>query len=145
MSALPCLDHGLSGNKPGGYHQRRVGGKLYYVHRLAYAKAHGISVCAVPALLRHTCDNPRCIEPTHLLPGTHLDNARDRVTRGRSAKFNLAKRVLTPAQAQEVALRHSERTGKYCKFNGVMALAKEFNVSTQAIYGAIRRAAHSHT
>jgi hypothetical protein len=32
----------------------------------------------------HTCDNPKCCRPGHLYQGTHADNVRDRVSRGRS-------------------------------------------------------------
>lgn len=31
---------------------------------------------------RHTCDNKRCVNPAHLIPGTHKDNADDASDRG---------------------------------------------------------------
>ena len=52
-------------------------------HRVAFALTNGV----IPdgRLIRHNCDNPPCCNPSHLLIGTHLDNARDRVERGRQA------------------------------------------------------------
>ena len=36
--------------------------------------------------VRHTCDNPACVRPDHLLVGTQRDNAADREARGRGMK-----------------------------------------------------------
>jgi hypothetical protein len=35
-------------------------------------------------LVRHTCDNPRCVHPHHLVEGTHSDNMWDMRMRGRT-------------------------------------------------------------
>lgn len=32
---------------------------------------------------RHTCDNPPCVNPSHLIPGTKKDNTQDSLVRGR--------------------------------------------------------------
>lgn len=50
-------------------------------HRVAWELTHG----RIPdgMLILHHCDNPPCINPGHLYLGTHLDNARDKVNRGR--------------------------------------------------------------
>lgn len=55
-------------------------------HRAAYAVTHG----PIPqgAMVRHTCDNPPCINPDHLRIGNALDNATDRVQRDRFDKTN---------------------------------------------------------
>lgn len=66
-----------------GYGQRKVGGKMQYVHRLEWEKHHG----PIPRGMRvcHTCDNPPCHEITHLFLGTAKDNSQDMVRKGRSA------------------------------------------------------------
>ena len=48
-------------------------------HRVAFMLANG----AMPEVGRHTCDNPPCCRPSHIIDGTHLDNMRDRSERGR--------------------------------------------------------------
>ena len=50
-------------------------------HRYAWMQLHG----PIPegAVIRHRCDNPPCVEPTHLLIGTQADNIHDRQVRGR--------------------------------------------------------------
>jgi hypothetical protein len=58
-----------------------VNGRLQYVHRLAWAKVNGPIPPGVK--IRHTCDNPPCINPAHLLAGSQADNVADMDARGR--------------------------------------------------------------
>ena len=52
-------------------------------HRVAYALANGMVMPDPELVVRHKCDNPRCIRAEHLELGTHKDNIADAVSRGR--------------------------------------------------------------
>lgn len=52
------------------------------VHRLVYELHTGEDIEG--KVVRHTCDNPKCINPDHLVIGTNTENVADRVERGRS-------------------------------------------------------------
>lgn len=64
----------------GGYGQLRVEGRTRNAHRLLVERTRGLSEGEV---VRHSCDNPPCCNPRHLLVGSSADNARDMVERGR--------------------------------------------------------------
>lgn len=51
------------------------------VHRVVYELYTGQDIKGL--VVRHKCDNIRCINPEHLDIGTTLDNVADRVIRGR--------------------------------------------------------------
>lgn len=49
-------------------------------------------------VVRHTCDNPKCINPNHLIAGTPLENVMDRDLRNRTYK-KITKEVVTKVKA----------------------------------------------
>jgi hypothetical protein len=72
-----------AGHGGNGYGNVWFAGKRYPAHRASYMAFIGdISpdLCAC-----HRCDNPNCINPDHLFPGTKLQNNQDRHQKGRSA------------------------------------------------------------
>ena len=74
------------GRNEAGYGRINIGGTIYLHHRVVFAEYHGLSIAALAGIvIRHTCDNPACVNPLHLVPGTHQDNVADRVARGRTA------------------------------------------------------------
>jgi hypothetical protein len=52
-----------------------------YAHRAAYK----LYVGEIPKglYILHRCDNPACVNPDHLFPGTQLTNMRDMLSKGR--------------------------------------------------------------
>jgi hypothetical protein len=71
-----------------GHIQLTYNSKKYHfrAHRLIYMLSNNIDNLLPDQIIRHTCDNPKCINVKHLLLGTHEDNVKDRVERNRSAK-----------------------------------------------------------
>jgi hypothetical protein len=67
----------------GGYGRFRTPQTHLQAHRVAWE----LTIGAIPEGLDvlHSCDNRPCCNPAHLFLGTDLDNARDRMSKGRSA------------------------------------------------------------
>lgn len=71
---------GTRGSK--GYGFFTVNGSPTGAHRWILGALRGDALTA-HEVARHTCDNPPCCRPDHLLVGTHSDNMLDSVARGR--------------------------------------------------------------
>lgn len=67
-----------------GYAKVWSNGKMVKAHRLFYAAASGKPLSGINVL--HDCDNPACVNPAHLHPGTQAENLKERTQRGRSGK-----------------------------------------------------------
>jgi hypothetical protein len=86
-----------------GYGKVWFNTKQLLAHRVAYTLAKG----EIPKgfVVRHTCDNPACCNPDHLILGTHADNTADMIKRQRNCTFKgeqNGKAKLTAKQAMEV-------------------------------------------
>lgn len=73
--------------KPLEYPLVCVGGKRVRASWVSWVVANN-SYPLPGYIICHTCDNPNCVNPSHLYVGTHLENANDRFTRKRKALVN---------------------------------------------------------
>jgi len=66
----------------GGFHYKGV---LTRAHHFSYKLF--IGEIPIGMEIMHTCDIGRCVNPNHLVAGTHADNMRDMVVKNRQHKF----------------------------------------------------------
>lgn len=95
-----CWICGLPVNSA-GYPTTKANGKITTAHRYVYETTFG----EIPKglIVRHKCDEKRCINPAHLELGSYQDNVTDRVERGRSAVGSKnGKAKLTEDQAKQI-------------------------------------------
>ena len=59
-------------------------GRIVRAHRFAYEMESGPIPKGLYVL--HTCDEPRCVRPSHLWLGTQADNMHDRDRKGRARR-----------------------------------------------------------
>ena len=122
-----CCWEWLRGKFEDGYGKFYYEGRNHGAHRVAYLLTKGKIDDGL--IVRHTCDNPSCCNPNHLILGTYQDNINDKVKRNRQAKGEKnASTKLSSKQVKEIFL--SKKLQK--------ELAKEFNV-TQGLVSAIKR------
>ena len=75
------------GGKTGAGYGKIYWNTSYLAHRLSYIIFNG--PIASGLLVRHTCDNPACVNPKHLVLGNHQDNSSDMVKRNRQGSQKL--------------------------------------------------------
>src|SRR3546814_9693388 len=94
-------------------------------------------------VVRHSCDNPCCCNPAHLLVGTQSENLRDMVDRGRVPrgykKPTQTGRLNHQAKLTERDVRAIRASGQSDR-----ALAKRYGVSRNCIRCVLDRATWAH-
>lgn len=115
-----------------GYGTFRIGSLTDGTRRNISAHRYAAELCygAIPAGMQalHHCDNKLCVNPEHLYVGSHSDNMRDAVKRGRTGGVSLPgeKNPNAKLSAQQVLrIRASEKSQS--------ELAQEFGVSSTQI------------
>jgi len=121
-----------------GYGQFRVGRTKQKAHRISFLLYK--KYLPNDKFICHHCDNPKCVNPTHLFDGTPKDNSQDRDIKGRRGDggskmkiltgmcrgINNPAHKLTPYKVHEILTMHSQ--GYKARY-----LAKKFNVCPSTI------------
>jgi hypothetical protein len=119
-----------------GYGVLSLRGQQIIATRLSYS----LLVGTIPdkRLLCHSCDNRRCINPSHLYAGTVEQNNQDRETRGRTARGERVSRSgMTEAKVRAIRLAWDNGEDQ-------QALADQYEVSSNTIGDIGRRASWRH-
>ena len=134
-----CVDHGCKGYGLGyatAWIKLPCGTKKPTTkHRKVYYEATG----ELPEVVRHKCDNPRCVNPEHLEGGTQKDNMQDCVQRGRH-NYGVARgedntcTKLTYKDVQDIRQTYVKGSRLY----GLPALAKKYHVGVSQLHRIIK-------
>lgn len=99
-----------------GYGLFQLDGKQWRAHRYSQLISNGLDINK--PIVMHTCDNPSCVNPEHLINGTIQENNLDKLIKGRQS------RKFTDDEIKEI--RSSSLSNK--------ELCKKFNVPDVTIW-----------
>lgn len=88
------------GKSSNGYGRFYFDGRLHTASRFAF-ELENAPLGAAEA--RHTCDNPPCCNPAHLIAGTHAQNMRDMAVRERTPRRKLSARDVREIRRRRAA------------------------------------------
>lgn len=135
---ISCWEWQASRKIAYGYGQFRWRGRSRFAHRVAWEIYTGKELPTEKQVL-HSCDNPLCVNPSHLFIGTPADNSADKVAKGRQARgITMSKSGLTEGNIVRIRWMYATQ--------GVSqkAIADRYNVSSSAIGHIVRRNTWKH-
>lgn len=128
-----------------GYGRLQIKKKAVKAHRVSYALHNG----DLPAdrQVCHSCDNPICVNPTHLFLGTNLDNVTDAKEKGRRTEKPGAphpgerngRAKLTEAIVVDLLARHARG-----EIKSAAAEARKLGVNPCIVQGILRGTKWAH-
>lgn len=126
---------------PDGYGQVRLIGVASPVraHRLSWEIHNGPIRNALHVL--HHCDNPACVNPRHLFLGTHSDNMKDMVAKGRHRGGPQGERARSAKLTPILVVEIREKAAQGVSYP---ELSHEYGMSTSAICNVVLRRTWKH-
>lgn len=125
--------------------------KRHNVPRMAHRISYHLTNGPIPdgLLVLHKCDNPSCVNPSHLFLGTQKDNMRDCVEKGRKPRG-----PEHAARIKEVALKGESNKNSKLTESDVLSIrsdqrtlgeiAKHYGVILNTVWRIKKRLAWSH-
>ncbi len=111
-----------------GYGSIRVDGKLRHATNVVYELFNNIKMPS-NTLIMHSCDNPACVNPSHLILGTNLTNCRDKHVKGHYKHKTGEKHPLTKFTWNDInKIRSLKKQNIPCS-----TIAKNYNVNPSTI------------
>jgi len=118
------------GKDKDGYGKCTKDGKDYRAHRLAWEEEHG----AIPngMCVCHSCDNPSCVNVSHLFIATSPGNTADKVNKGRQSKGEIHG-CAKLSDNDIIRIRQLDKDGK-----PIADIAYDYDVTSAAISKIVR-------
>jgi predicted DNA-binding protein YlxM (UPF0122 family) len=120
----------------GRFHIRR--GTIIGAHRFSYQYYFGDIPYKI--LICHSCDNPSCVSPYHLFPGTNKDNLQDMANKGRSTIGETNINAILTDQAV-VDILEGIMSNRYKTITEIMDI---YNVSRPTIHRMFKNETWTH-
>lgn len=116
-----CTSHEIARHR-GGYPVIERYGKFWRMNRYVFKSTYGY--LDEEKFVMHSCDNPLCINPTHLSLGTPLENTQDMIEKGRKPVGEDVKGVKL-TEKQVINIFYDKRSHSQ--------VAREYGVSKKAV------------
>lgn len=110
-------------------------GRVILAHRQAWIMANGFIPDGLYVL--HACDNPSCVNPSHLFLGSQADNMRDMIIKGRSYHPSVSGESNPNAKLSSEDVSSIEFSLKH-KLATVAEIRHQYRIGKTTIYQIIR-------
>jgi hypothetical protein len=121
-----------------GYGKTTIASRSVAVHRIVYAINYDDFDQSL--LICHKCDNPACCKPSHLFMGTHKDNERDKIKKGRRNNLNGSKHPFSKINEKMV----NEIRSRYKSGAKLTELSDEFNLTQGHVHKIVKGISWKH-